>query len=166
MESVNATEVLQIAQKALDRRAFVRGVGLAGLGAAAVGLAGCGSVSMMAQSSTVDSAQQVFTAALIAEGLATTFYYNGLVAPGIIQDPTLAGPGGTATNVGPNGQADSVGYLRAALSEEMQHADLLRTLIGGASAAGLGFDGTAFSYATTISNASSVILPTTGNPPS
>jgi hypothetical protein len=91
---------------------------------------------MMAQSSSVDSAQQVFTAALIAEGLATTFYYNGLVAPGIIQDPSLAGPGGSATNVTASGHEDAVGYLRAALSEEMQHADLLRTLIGGASPAG------------------------------
>jgi hypothetical protein len=45
-------------------------------------------------------------------------------------DPNLAGPGGTATHVGPTGNLGNVEYFRAALSEEIQHADLLRSLIG------------------------------------
>ena len=130
-------KLLEVTESGLNRRAFVRGLGLAGLGAAAVGISGCGGTQMMAQStSTTDTAQQIFTAALIAEGLATTFYYNGLVADAIIQDPNLAGPGGSATNVQAGGSADDVAYIRAALEEEMMHANLLRSLIGGASASG------------------------------
>jgi Ferritin-like domain len=129
-------QVLQITERVLHRRAFVRGAGLAGLGAAAVGLTGCGSTSMMAQSSSVDTVQQIFTAALIAESVGITFYYNGLTAQAIITDTALAGPGGTATNVSESGELDNVGYLRAALSEEIQHSNLLRTLTGGTTASG------------------------------
>ena len=82
-----------------------------------------------------DTAQQIFTAALIAEDLATTFYYNGLVGP-VIMDSHLAGPGGTATMVSATGDDGDVLYLRAALSEEIIHANLLRSLIGGVSPAG------------------------------
>jgi hypothetical protein len=119
-----------------NRRAFVKGVGLAGLGVAGASMIGCGGSPAMAAASGVDTAQQIFTAALIAEDLATTFYFTGLTTDAIIQDPNLAGAGGSATNVQPGGAVDDVGYIRAALSEEIMHADLLRTLIGGASAAG------------------------------
>lgn len=80
-----------------------------------------------------DTAQQIFTAALIAEDLATTFYYNGLTGM-VIQDPNLAGTGGTATSTASNGNEGNVEYIRAALSEEITHADLLRSLIGSNSA--------------------------------
>jgi hypothetical protein len=59
-----------------------------------------------------DTAQEIFTAALIAEDLATTFYYNALVGT-VITDPNLAGPGGTATNVGSGGNLGNVDYFRA-----------------------------------------------------
>ncbi|HEV2245250.1 MAG TPA: ferritin-like domain-containing protein [Terriglobia bacterium] len=62
-----------------------------------------------------DTALQIFTAALIAEDLATTFYYNGII--------TLAA--GLA--------ADDQSYLKAALSEEIDHANLLRHLLAGSS---------------------------------
>jgi len=84
-----------------------------------------------------DTPQQIFTAALIAEDLATTFYYNGLIGP-VIQDPALAGHNGTATNPSPNPRMSNPGninYLQAALSEEMDHANLLRSLINGSTAA-------------------------------
>jgi len=81
-----------------------------------------------------DTAQQIFTAALIAEGLATTFYYNGLTGM-VITDPSLAGTGGTATKTASNGNEGNVEYIRAALSEEIMHANLLRALTGGTSAA-------------------------------
>lgn len=82
-----------------------------------------------------DTAAEIFTAALIAEDLATTFYYNGLIGE-VIQDPNLAGPGGSATSVSSGGNLGNVNYIQAALSEEIAHADLLRSLIGGKGAGG------------------------------
>ena len=76
-----------------------------------------------------DTVKEIVTAILIAEDLATTFYYNALVGP-VIQDPNLAGPGGTATNVSSSGNLGNVEYVRAALSEEISHADIARTLLG------------------------------------
>ncbi len=78
-----------------------------------------------------DTVQQIFTAALIAEDLATTMYYNSLVG-GVIEDPNLAGPSGTLSN--PASLAN-VGYLQGALSAEIAHANLLRELTGGTIAA-------------------------------
>jgi hypothetical protein len=107
-------------KKALDRRGFVRNLGIAGAALAGTSfLTACGGSSspmMTAQAATLDntsgdSAQQVFTAALIAEDLATTFYFNGLSAGAI-----TAGF-----------EADDIGYLQAALNEEIDHANLLRT---------------------------------------
>lgn len=118
-------------KKIVDRRSFVTGVGVAGIGAAALGLAGCSSTAMkaMAQSSgSSDTAQNIFTAALIAEDLAITMYYNALIG-GVIQDPNLAGSGGTATSVTAGGSLANVGYLRGALAEEISHAALLRSLL-------------------------------------
>ena len=77
----------------------------------------------------MDTVKEIFTAALIAEDLASTFYYNALVGA-VIQDPNLAGPGGTATNVSSAGNSGNVAYLRAALTQELQHAALFRSLIG------------------------------------
>ena len=108
-------------KKALDRRGFVRNLGLAGAALAGTGLlSACGGSSsgssmMTAQAATLDntsgdSAQQVFTAALIAEDLASTFYFNG-VSAGAITSAL---------------QADDIAYLKAALNEEIDHANLLR----------------------------------------
>jgi Ferritin-like domain len=83
-----------------------------------------------ADNTSGDTPTQIATAALIAEDLATTFYYNGLVGP-VIQDPNLAGKNGTATQVAQNPRKSNFGnvdYLRAALQEEIDHANLLRTL--------------------------------------
>jgi hypothetical protein len=133
-----------------DRRTFVKRVGYVGAGAAALTFLGGASSNFGAQPRVAplsgilswgdrrekeDTAQEVFTAALIAEDLATTMYYNALVG-GVIQDPNLAGPGGTATMVTSGGSLANVGYLRGALSEEIVHANLLRELIGGKAASG------------------------------
>lgn len=109
-----------------DRRAFVRGIGQLGLGASFVTLLG-GSKAMAALSSGAqeDTANQIFQAAVIAEDLATTFYYNGLTGP-VIMSPDLAGPGGSATDGA--GNVPNVDYLRAALNQEVEHANLLRTV--------------------------------------
>ena len=79
----------------------------------------------LSSDASLDTANQIFQAAVIAEDLATTFYYNGLVGP-VIMDPALAGPGGTATSGA--GNVPNVDYLRAALNQEIQHANLLRTV--------------------------------------
>jgi Ferritin-like domain len=133
----------EILKAVLDpgRRTFFRQVGKLGLGATG-GLLLSGLPKLQAQTSGAqDTANQIFTAALVAEDLASTFYYNGLVG-GVIQDPALAGPGGTAVAPAPGGDAGNVSYIRAALGQEIQHADLLRTV------ANLGADATTDPYQT------------------
>ena len=124
--TVTATSVLQ-------RRSFLTRAGLVGLGATAAAFLPGMPVRAESDPSdnlSKDTVVEIFTAALIAEDLASTFYYNALVGP-VIMDPNLAGPGGSATDVTPGGQADNVAYFRAALSQEITHANLLRSLIGG-----------------------------------
>ncbi len=116
----------------VNRRSFLTGVGAVGIGAAAATIIGCGDNNMgttkVGASASTDTAAQIFTAALIAEDLAITTYYNALIG-GVIKDPNLAN-GGTATNVMAGGSQVNVAYLQGALLEEVQHAQLLRTLLG------------------------------------
>jgi hypothetical protein len=127
-----------------DRRDFVKRAALSGIGiaggtflASLPASAGITSFPSLLQDRddhdrddrASDTAQEIFTAALIAEDLAITMYYNSLIG-GVIQDPNLAGSGGNLAN--PENLAN-VGYLQGALSEEIVHANLLRTLIGGSS---------------------------------
>jgi hypothetical protein len=116
----------------LDRRRLFRQAGMFGLGAAVAGLALKGTPAK-AQANTyqsTDTVAEMFTAFLIAEDLATTFYYNGLIG-GVIQDPKLAGPGGSATHITGKGQGNNVQYLQAALVQEKDHANYFRTLLTG-----------------------------------
>ena len=117
------------------RRTFFRNMGKLGLGAAASGLVLSRLPQLEAQTTSAqDTANQIITAALVAEDLATTFYYNGLVGA-VIQDPNLAGPGGTAIAPSAAGNVPNVDYLRAALSQEISHANLLRAVANLGSAA-------------------------------
>jgi hypothetical protein len=130
-------EIVEIA--GLARRRFLAQAGLLSLGAAATLTLGSSKASAdenQAQAEAAqefeqskDSIKEIFTAALIAEDLATTFYYNSLVGP-VIQDPNLAGPGGTATDVSSAGNPGNVNYLQAALTQEIDHANLFRSLLG------------------------------------
>jgi len=124
-------ESIRRMDQAMNRRRFLTGAGAAGAVAGVSLITGCGTdkKAMAVPPTTADTAAQIFTAALIAEGLATTMYYNALVG-GVIQDPNLAGTGGTALNISASGSATNVGYLRGALSEEIQHANLLRGVLG------------------------------------
>jgi hypothetical protein len=125
-------------QGSLPRRSFVTRAGLFGL--SAVAAAFLPGTPLRADfddredrdNLSGDTVQEIFTAALIAEDLASTFYYNGLIGP-VITDPNLAGPGGTATNVTSAGNMGNVEYFQAALGEEITHANLLRSFIGGTS---------------------------------
>lgn len=112
------------------RRSFFRGLGFAGLGAAAVLASGHLRPARADFDTTAvaDDPNSIFTAALIAEDLATTFYYNGLVGK-VIQDPALAGPGGSASAPASSGNAGNVNYLQAALTQEITHANLMRSLL-------------------------------------
>ena len=131
---MNGKNLIEPVGGSLPRRSFVTRAGIFGLSAAAAAfLPGTPVRAELsdfddADNLSGDTAQEIFTAALIAEDLASTFYYNGLTGP-VITDPNLAGPGGSATNV-TSGDAGNVGYFRAALGEEITHANLLRTLIG------------------------------------
>lgn len=118
----------------IHRRSFLTRAATLGLGATAAAFLPGIPVRAHAATSTADNLSgdtvtEIFTAALIAEDLATTFYLNALIGE-VITDPNLAGPGGTALNVGPGGNLGNVQYFRAALSQEIAHANLLRTLLG------------------------------------
>ena len=134
-----------LTQARLDRRNFLRKAGVLGLGAAASGIVlATGNTAAAQQENQGEQAQdyaqdkdtvvEIATAALIAEDLATTFYYHGLIGP-VIQNVNLAGPGGSATHVTSAGNLGNVLYIRAALSEEISHANLLRSILGIASPA-------------------------------
>lgn len=133
---MNGKNLIEPAAGSLPRRSFVTRAGFFGLSAAAAAF--LPGMPVRAEdrddldNQSGDTAQEIFTAALIAEDLASTFYYNGLIGP-VIMDPNLAGPGGSANNVTPAGNAGNVQYFQAALSEEIAHANLLRSLIGGTS---------------------------------
>ena len=131
-------ESLKQLQIAMNRRRFLTGVGAVGAVAGTAMVTGCGSSMMVGAqtpTSSTDTAEQIFTAALIAEDLATTMYYNALVG-GVIQDPNLAGTGGTAVNVTANGSVANVGYIRGALAEEISHANLLRSVLNISASSG------------------------------
>lgn len=129
-----------LAEQRTARRKFLAQAGLFSLGGAAALAVGARPVFAMDESESPaeaaaeaaqaqDSVKEIFTAALIAEDLASTFYYNGLVGA-VIQDVNLAGPGGTAINVSSSGNEGNVEYLRAALTQELHHAALFRSLLG------------------------------------
>ena len=148
---MDLAEITVLAGKALNRRRFLKGAGVAGLGVASATLIGGKLSPLLAQNLTQNNLAQnnnplsgtrrnpttihdtpadIFTAALVAEDLATTFYYNGLVGP-VIQDPNLAGPGGSAHHLNPSdSNPGNVAYLQAAFTEEVDHADLMRSLLG------------------------------------
>ena len=120
----------------VGRRSFFTKMGAFGLGTAAVTLATSAEADPPGFDNTSgDTAQEIFTAALIAEDLATTFYYNVLKGP-VIMNMNLAGTGGSATMTAGDGNDGNVQYLRAALAEEINHANLLRSLVGGTAASG------------------------------
>jgi hypothetical protein len=126
----------------LGRRVFLKRTGLAAAGFTSLGLlvgVNAGAATLLpgdddrddkGKEKNADTTQQIFAAALIAEDLATTMYYNSLVG-GVIEDPNLAGTGGSLSN--PASLAN-VGYLQGALSAEIAHANLLRELTGGTTA--------------------------------
>ncbi len=135
-------EFYKISEQLMNRRKFFKGVGIVGMSATVAPLLLTALTPTLARAATSespteaaseaaqakDTVAEIATAALIAEDLATTFYYNGLIG-GVIQDPNLAGPGGSADNVTSQGNLGNVNYIQAALGEEISHANLLRNLL-------------------------------------
>jgi hypothetical protein len=131
--------LVDLSEPRLARRRFLAQAGIISLGGAAALVAGTrpafadekesAAEATQEKAQAQDTVKEIFTAALIAEDLASAFYYNGLVGA-VIQDPNLAGPGGTATNVSSAGNPGNVDYLRAALTQELHHAALFRSLLG------------------------------------
>jgi len=121
----------------VNRRSFLTGATMFSIGAASTAIvSGCnGGSSMMSTTpasaaTTVDTATNILTAALIAESLAITTYYTALSSQGVITDSNLAGSGGTALEVSSTGSQINVAYLQGALLEEVAHAQVLRSLLG------------------------------------
>ncbi len=134
VHQLDSNSLLSEVQSRLGRRSFIRNAGLFGIGSAALTLGAKVAAAdtpqqQQEEAQEKDTVAEIFTAALIAEDLATTFYYNALTGP-VIQDPNLAGKGGTATHVTSSGNFGNVAYVRAALSEEIAHANLFRSLLG------------------------------------
>lgn len=110
--------ITSLPQQPVQRRALLKGIGIAGAGLLAGGLlAGCGGSSdSSSTASTLDT--QILSAAKIAEALAVTLY------TGIINESTFFA--GLAD--------DDKDYFRAARDEEKYHYDLLKSATGGTDA--------------------------------
>lgn len=74
-----------------------------------------------------DSVGTIISTALIAEQLATTFYYTGLTSKAVMSSNQLAGSSGDVNNIAaaPNGNRGNVHYLQAGLDAEIKHAAAL-----------------------------------------
>ncbi|HVC81455.1 MAG TPA: ferritin-like domain-containing protein [Chloroflexota bacterium] len=124
------------------RRQFLKGAAATG-----IGLALAGSLplkALAAAGTTTDTVQSIINTALIAEQLATTFYYTGLTTPAIINTPNLAGKSGSLNSVGSDGNAGNVAYFQAALDQENKHAAALAKAGAMSSQTGFYFPGTTF----------------------
>ncbi len=114
------------------RGAFLKAGAAIGTG---VALAGMVSRSAMAQveapvadTGCGESVQDIVNLALTAELLSTTFYYNGLTSRAVMTDRRTAGSSGNPDAIAPDGNAQNVAYLRAALDQESKHTRILRSL--------------------------------------
>ena len=113
----------------LQRRQFLQASATLGLG---VTLAGHVPLPRLASRPTASAAcgesiQEIINAALIAEQLATTFYYTGLTTRTIAGNTKVAGTSADPNHVSPNGDPGNVAYLQAALDQEQKHAQILES---------------------------------------
>ncbi len=72
-----------------------------------------------------ETAQDIINTALVAEQLATTFYYTALTTPAIIGTSLLAGSSADPNNVSNDGDKNNTAYFQAALDQEAKHAAAL-----------------------------------------
>ena len=111
-----------------SRGMFLRNAALAG---AAIAAAGAGADLFtrhpLTGEAATDSVESIISTALIAEQLATAFYYTGLTSPAVMRNAQLAGISADPTNPGlpPGGNPGNVRYLQAGLDSEVKHAATL-----------------------------------------
>ena len=123
------------AEQLLARGRFLAGTAAAGAGLAGLGVAPMGAVA--AGGPGGESVQEILNIALIAEQLATTFYYTGLTTPAVQRDKRAAGSSADPNRVAPDGTPANAGFLQAALDQEQKHTRILSN--AGATAPYRGF---------------------------
>jgi hypothetical protein len=86
-----------------------------------------GSVAARAPRSRATATRGILDTALLAEQVATAFYYRALTTPAILRTPQLAGRSDDPNDPGlpPQGDPHHVRYLQAALDAEAKHMALL-----------------------------------------
>lgn len=113
----------------LEAMAGVRaGTVLAGLSARQSARAASATAPTLDAAGCGESVQDILNAALIAERIATTFYYTGLTTTAIARDHRVAGYAANPNAVSRNGDPANVAYLQAALDQEDKHARILSNL--------------------------------------
>jgi len=110
-------------KRSLGRRRFLTGAAVTGAGLAVPGLAPA--VARAAGRPGAESVQDILNTALVAEQLATTFYYVGLTTPAVQRDKRASGSSANPLRVAPNGSPANVAFLQAALDQEQKHARIL-----------------------------------------
>lgn len=115
------------APAALGRGAFLRSVAAMGTGLAIASAAPerLWAASPRRATDCAESVQDIIDAALTAERLAVTFYYQGLTSRSIVSDTRVAGSSANINAVAADGSPENVAYLRAALDQEFEHAQIL-----------------------------------------
>lgn len=111
-----------------SRAAFVGTALAAGAGLVLAGAdAGLVQADDAAQGACTDSVRGILETALVAEQIATTFYYAALNSPAVLRNSQLGGLSADPNDPGlpPNGDPHHVRMLQAALDAEAKHADLL-----------------------------------------
>jgi len=111
------------AEQALGRRRFLTGAAAVGVGLAGLGVAPA--EAFAAGGPGNEGVQDIINIALIAEQLATTFYYTGLTTPAVQRDKRAAGSSADPNRVAPDGTPANVDFLQAALDQEQKHARIL-----------------------------------------
>lgn len=115
----------EAAARTSARGRFLKTTAAAGAGLALAGVMGGSTSAATSRAAGTETAQDIINTALIAEQLATTFYYTGLTTAAVVSSPMLAGSSGNPNNVGSNGNEGNVAYFQAALDQERKHAAAL-----------------------------------------
>jgi hypothetical protein len=110
--------------KSISRRRLLA-AGATGAGLALAGALPHSTRAAAPQAACGEGVQEIINTALVAEQLATTFYYTGLTTHAIMADPRTAGASGNPNAVARDGNPVNVAYLQAALDQEQKHARIL-----------------------------------------
>jgi len=130
--------------QAPSRARFIQGAGAVGVGVLAAGIAAPRVDATAPAPADEASVQDILNVALVAEQLATTFYYTGLTTRAIAGTPQIAGASADPNRVSPNGNPANVAYLQAALDQERKHAEILSSAGAVSSHTGFYFPATTF----------------------